>query len=272
MDAQTTDHVNLDRDITILSDPRAVSMADEWFDIANLDHFWTRRRFDVLTALLRRLSVSPGRACEIGCGHGLLQRQIEDRFGIPVDGIDLNLSALKASVSCKGKLFCYDIFDERPDFRETYDFLILFDVLEHIEDQLGFLACASDFLRPGGSIAINVPARQELFSAFDAQVGHIRRYSLESLTDVVAKAGLNEKVTTYWGYPLVPLLWMRKIMLKGTRGPQVIQTGFSPRGALVNHALTLLAGLERIPSTTYGTGLMMIAEKPKPKPASLTNP
>jgi hypothetical protein len=39
---------------------------------------------------------------------------------------------------------------------------------------------------------------------------------------------------------------------------------------LVNHALTLLAGLERIPSTTYGTGLMMIAEKPKP--ASLTNP
>jgi SAM-dependent methyltransferase len=272
MSAQTINHVKLDRDVTILSDPQAVNMADEWFDIANLNHFWTKRRFDVLTALLRRLSVSPGRACEIGCGHGLVQRQIEDRFGIAVDGIDLNLSSLKASISGKGKLFCYDIFEERPEFRETYDFLILFDVLEHIEDQLGFLTLASNFVRPGGSIAINVPARQELFSAFDVQVGHVRRYSLESLLEVVAKAGLNEKVTTYWGFPLVPLLWVRKIMLRGARGAQVIQAGFSPRGALVNHALTLLAGLEWIPSKTYGTGLMMIAEKPKPEPASLTNP
>src|SRR5260370_32993900 len=237
MGAQTINHVKLDRDITILSNPRAVNMADEWFDIANLDHFWTRRRFDVLTTLLRRLSVSPGRACEIGCGNGLVQRQIEDRFGIPVDGIDLNLSALKASISCKGKLFCYDIFEERPEFRETYDFLFLFDVLEHIEDQLGFLTRAVDFVRPGGWIAINVPARQELFSAFDAQVGHVRRYSLESLSEVVAKAGLNEKVTTYWGYPLRPLLWERKIMLKSTRGDQIIQTRFSRRGALAHQPL-----------------------------------
>ena len=264
MGAQIINHVKLDRDITILSDPQAVSMADEWFDIVSLDHFWTKRRFDVLTALLRRLSFSPGRACEIGCGNGLLQRQIEDRFGIAVDGIDLNLSALKASVSSKGKLFYYDIFEERPEFRETFDFVILFDVLEHIEDQFGFLTRASDFVRPGGSIAINVPAGQELFSAFDVQVGHVRRYSLESLSEVVAKAGLNQKVTTYWGYPLVPLLWVRKKMLRGARGAQVIQAGFSPRSALVNHALTLLASLERIPSKTYGTGLMMIAEKPKP--------
>jgi len=262
MGARTINHLKLDRDITILSDPQVVSMADEWFEIANLYHFWTRRRFDVLTALLRRLSFSPGRACENGCGNGLIQRQIEDRFGIPVDGIDLNLSALKASVSYKGQLFCYDIFEERPEFREKYDFLILFDVLEHIEDQLGFLTRASEFVRPGGSIAINVPARQELFSVFDVHVGHVRRYSLESLSEVVAKAGLDEKVTTYWGYPLVPLLWVRRIMLRGTRRDQVIQAGFSPRGGLVNHALTLVAGLERIPNKTYGTGLMMIAEKP----------
>src|ERR1700745_702861 len=132
MGAQMINHVNVDRGITILSDPRVVSMSDKWFDIVNLDHFWTRRRFDVLRALLRRLSVFPDRACEIGCGNGLVQRQIEDRFSITVDGIDLHMSALKASVSRKGKLFCYDIFEQRPEFREMYDFLILFDVLEHI--------------------------------------------------------------------------------------------------------------------------------------------
>ena len=261
MGAQTINHVKLDREIAILSDPQAVNMADEWFDIVNLDHFWTRRRFHVLTALLRRLSLSPGRACEIGCGNGILQKQIEDYFGIPVDGIDLNLFALKASLSRKGKLFCYDIFEERPEFRERYDFVILFDVLEHIEDQVGFLRRASEFVRPGGSIAINVPAGQELFSAFDAQVGHVRRYSQKLLSEVVLTAGLDQKMTTYWGYPFVPLLWVRKQMLMGARRDDVIQAGFSPRNALINRALTLIGGLERIPSSIYGTGLMTIAER-----------
>jgi SAM-dependent methyltransferase len=252
----------LDRDVVIVSDPKAVNMADEWFDIANLDHFWIKRRFDVLTALLRSLSLSPGRACEVGCGNGLVQRQIEDHFGLPVDGIDLNLPALKANASRKGNLFYYDIFEERPEFKETYDFLILFDVLEHIEDQLGFLSRASDFVRPGGSIAINVPARQELFSAYDIQAGHVRRYSLESLSTVVAKAGLEEKASTYWGYPLVPLLWARQRILRTARADRVIQTGFSPRGTLLNQAFSLIARWERIPNKRYGTSLMVIAEKP----------
>ena len=41
----TINHVKLDRDITILSDPQAVNMADEWFDIVNLDDFLDQAPF-----------------------------------------------------------------------------------------------------------------------------------------------------------------------------------------------------------------------------------
>ena len=37
----------LARAIEYLSPPAAVSMADRWFEIASLDHFWVRRRFEV---------------------------------------------------------------------------------------------------------------------------------------------------------------------------------------------------------------------------------
>jgi SAM-dependent methyltransferase len=251
-----------ERDVVIVSDPKVVNMADEWFEIANLDHFWIKRRFNVLITLLRHLNLSPGRACEIGCGNGLVQRQIEDHFGLPVDGIDLNLAPLRASVSRKGNLFYYNIFEERAEFEEAYEFLVLFDVIEHVDDQAAFLARASDFVRPGGAIAINVPARQELFSAYDDQAGHLRRYSLESLSKVVGEAGLNEKASTYWGYPLVPLLWLRKQILRNIRADRVIESGFSPRNSVANRALSLLASLEWIPNKRYGTSLMLIAEKP----------
>ena len=78
-----------------LSAAAAVSMADEWFDIANRDHFWMRWRFDILRRQMRRFGITPGKTLEIGCGHGVLRQQMEEAFMVPVDGCDLNQHALR---------------------------------------------------------------------------------------------------------------------------------------------------------------------------------
>jgi hypothetical protein len=39
------------RQIEFLSPPAPVSMAEHWFEIASVDHFWVRRRFEVLQNL-----------------------------------------------------------------------------------------------------------------------------------------------------------------------------------------------------------------------------
>src|SRR5260370_3522498 len=98
------------RKIEYLSPPSEVSMADRWFEIASIEHFWVRRRFDVLQRLAGDLIASAKEMAEIGCGHGLLQRQIEDSYGREVAGFDLNECALKLYVSRRGAGFCCDTF------------------------------------------------------------------------------------------------------------------------------------------------------------------
>ena len=63
----------------------------------------------------------------------------------------------------------------------TFDTIIYVDVLEHIEDDRGELQRAARRLRPGGRLLVMSPAHQFLFSPFDAQIGHFRRYSAAAL-------------------------------------------------------------------------------------------
>jgi SAM-dependent methyltransferase len=236
-------------------------MADEWFEIASLEHFWIRRRFAVVKQLLGSADLAGKRICEIGCGHGLVQRQFELGYAATVDGMELNLPALEMNLSQKGQLYLYDIFDRKPQFGEAYDVIILFDVLEHINDDKGFLSVAAEMVCPGGLVVINVPARKELYSDYDVQAGHVRRYSLESLTQLAESAKLAIKKLSYWGLPLVPLLWMRKQLLKGKKPDEVIREGFSPRNRFVNSILSALSGIEFVPNKFFGTSVMSIAEK-----------
>src|ERR1700690_621622 len=122
------------RKIEYLSPAAKVSMADRWFEIASVDHFWVRRRFEVLKRLENSLIAGAREMAEIGCGHGLLQRQIEDAFNREITGFDLNDYALKQNVSRRSRVCCYDIFQRNPALHEKYDAIFLFDVLEHIAD------------------------------------------------------------------------------------------------------------------------------------------
>jgi SAM-dependent methyltransferase len=59
----------------------------------------------------------------------------------------------------------------------TYDSILYIDVLEHIEDDAREIEAASMRLRPQGTLVVLSPAHAWLFSAFDAAIGHYRRYS-----------------------------------------------------------------------------------------------
>ena len=58
----------------------------------------------------------------------------------------------------------------------AFDAIIYIDVLEHIGDDRAELARAAARLRPHGALVVLSPAHQFLFSAFDARIGHLRRY------------------------------------------------------------------------------------------------
>ena len=245
------------RAIDYLSASLPVNMGDWWFDVATTEHFWVRRRFEVLKKLADSTLRSAKCVAEIGCGNGLLQREIEDHYRISVSGFDLNEVALQKNVSRHSPLYCYDIHQRNPEFRARFDVLLLFDVLEHIDDESEFLQSLKFHLLESGAILVNVPAHQFFFSDYDRAAGHIRRYSRTQLVKVADRNGLKVRYFTYWGLPLVPLLLARKAMrIERTNG----QVGFDARGHAMSQLLSLTARCEPIPQRFLGTSVMALLE------------
>jgi SAM-dependent methyltransferase len=74
---------------------------------------------------------------------------------------------------------------ERP--AGPFDLVLLLDVLEHVEDDDGFLAAVVPLLRPGGSAVVSVPAHPWLFSDHDRMLEHHRRYRPVELRALVSR-------------------------------------------------------------------------------------
>jgi SAM-dependent methyltransferase len=243
--------------IEYLSPAAKVSMADQWFEIASTEHFWVRRRFEVLRALCGEWLPGGGEFAEIGCGHGLLQRQIEDAYDLSVAGFDLNDFALRRNVSRHSRVCCYDIFQRDAALRRRFNVIFLFDVLEHIADQDGFLEALLYHLAPGGKVVVNVPTGQWAFSGYDRAAGHVRRYSFEALKDAMGRKDLKTREWSYWGLPLVPVLALRKLWLLGKSDQQeIVSAGFDSRSRTLNKMMGMVSSMEHIPQHWLGTSLM----------------
>jgi cyclopropane fatty-acyl-phospholipid synthase-like methyltransferase len=236
-------------------------MGDEWFGIAGLDHFWCLRRFEVLRRMADGALRNATHLAEIGCGSGIVQRQIEDAYAKQITGFDLNENALVQNISRISEVCCYDAFQKNPEYADYFEGIVLFDVLEHLEDEDGFLAAVQFHLAQNGKLIVNVPAFEYLFSRYDEAAGHFRRHDIGSLTKVAERNGMTVTRWTYWGMALTPLLVLRKYWLLTQAKQDIIASGMDSRGPLMNRMLLGLSRLEPIPQHSAGTSLMAILEK-----------
>jgi SAM-dependent methyltransferase len=75
-----------------------------------------------------------------------------------------------------------------------FDTVLYIDVLEHIQDDAAELELAAKHLKPHGRIIVLSPAWQFLFSPFDKEIGHYRRYSTSSLAAIGPRSLVREKL------------------------------------------------------------------------------
>ena len=252
--------------IETLSQPKAVSMAGEWFPFATADHFWMQWRHRLLVRALKRAGDRVRHALEIGCGHGVARDMIERDLGIAVDGCDLDRGALEMAKPGKGRLFVYDILDQDPSMLGQYDAVFLLDVIEHIEDDTAFLIAALQHLRPGGLIIVNVPASMLFFSDYDRVAGHVRRYTPGSLAKLLVPCGVEVQAIWPWGLLMVPALLARKTLLRRAKSTDVIQKGFVPPNRIFRG---LLHGMKNIETALpfpmpFGTSILAWGRVRKP--------
>ena len=151
--------------------------------------YWNRLRyvlspqFDVYEQIARIVS---GKVADVGSGTGF-GTHLLCRGADRVDGYEVDPDAKEFSQRCfsNGVIRFYEADITRPTpaawFRLHYDFVVMVDVIEHIEDDAGELARAATRLAPGGKLIVLAPAHQFLFSPFDEAIGHFRRYTRKTL-------------------------------------------------------------------------------------------
>jgi len=98
---------------------------------------------------------------------------------------------------------------------ESYDTIIYWDVLEHIEEDKLELEKVASFLNKGGKMIIIVPSWQFLYSDFDKSIGHNVRYNKKLLNSVIPNSLTNIDMIYLDSVGLLASL-MNKVVLKQT--------------------------------------------------------
>jgi SAM-dependent methyltransferase len=78
-----------------------------------------------------------------------------------------------------------------------FDSVVYVSVLEHIRDDVHELRTAFELTRPGGTLALFVPAMPSLYGSLDFKSGHYRRYDRSLLRQVITDAGFEIIRLTY---------------------------------------------------------------------------
>jgi SAM-dependent methyltransferase len=139
----------------------------------------------------------------------------------------------------------------------TFNTVVMVNVLEHVEDDGNVLVQLFNILKPGGRLLVFVPALQGLMSKLDLIHGHFRRYDRKDLMKKIAGAGGEVHLCRYFDViGVVPWLILNKLLRS---------TGFNPALIQINDRLVVPMSrvLERVVSPPFGKNLIMVAEKPE---------
>ena len=182
---------------------------------ASVRHPWETARVDVVRRLIRRhVPLDPGSiVIDVGCGDTYVVEELAvEHTGARFYAVDTAFTGdiiehYRARLNNPRILTCPSLDAIVPPPDRPVSLVLLMDVIEHIEDDEGFLAGlrARPYVNAGTKFLITVPAYQALFCSHDTFLGHYRRYSNRVLREHVERAGFSVVDTGYFFFSLVPI-------------------------------------------------------------------
>jgi hypothetical protein len=232
------------------------------------DHsFWFRHRNNLINWAIHKFANPSALFLDIGGGNGFVSKHLQ-KHGIETillePGLKGCLNAQKRGVTNIINASIEQLNFTNPKIQS----IGLFDVVEHIEDDLNFLRCCQGLLQEHGLIFITVPAFNFLWSQEDREAGHYKRYTLGQIKEVATNAGFKVKYCSYFfSFLVLPVLFLRtlpSVLFKNR--PLKAESEHSSNSLFGKTALNYLSSTEysmfkKGRSPLFGTSCILVAEK-----------
>lgn len=235
----------------------------QFYEIENT-HWWFTARQSIITTYLRHRvdTTQRWKLLDVGCGTGAIlagASQLFDAYGMDASPRAIEFCRKRGLT----KLFIGNL-DGYPS-GDLFDIITLFDVIEHIDDDLGVLKLAYSRLNSSGHMLVTVPAYQWLWSSHDEVNHHKRRYTRSQLRRLVANAGFQIDHCTYFNTLLFPIALLRRLLAQATHAQQA--DDFLIPSRPVNALLRGIFQSERyaVPFATLPFGLSLLCWATKPR-------
>lgn len=232
--------------------------------------FWFKHRNDCIVALVKSFPPSQGGSIfDVGGGNGFVS------MGLVASGFEVVLiepGPVGAQVAMErglNNVVCSTLQDAKFS-AASLPAVGLFDVVEHIEEDFSFLRTVNALLTEGGRIYITVPAYSLLWSVEDDSAGHYRRYTVRSLTNLLASAGFKVEFSTYiFRFLPLPIFLLRSIPSRigfARRGDQRLSRDHASGNSRSRRLLEFLLApevrrIQRSNSMSFGGSCLVAATK-----------
>ncbi|MBA5606961.1 class I SAM-dependent methyltransferase [Duganella sp. FT3S] len=225
-------------------------------------HWWFTGRRAILDAVLAGMALpAAARILEIGSGTGGNLALLAGHGA--VSALEMDPGARLISLARTGHRF--DIRqgrcpDDVPFPPASFDLVCMFDVLEHIDEDVATLALAKTLLAGGGRMLLTVPANRWMWGPHDVFLHHQRRYSAAELRRKVGAAGLRLERLTHFNTLLFPLAAAARITdrLSGKQAASGTAIPAAPVNRLLHQAFSSERHLLRFMGLPFGVSLLAI--------------
>lgn len=197
------------------------------------EHWYYRSKQLALDSLLRRVPYK--HVLDIGAGSAVFSKHLLTNGAASAICVDPAYESEREEFFC-GKPIRYSR-DVKPS---DADLVLMMDVLEHVDDDVGLVRASMQGAAPGAFAVISVPAFPSLFSAHDRFLEHKRRYRLRSLEGVVRAAGLKVITARYFFAMILPLVATLRLLEKSVPA----KSSLMPHPRPVNDLVTLAHRIE----------------------------
>lgn len=183
-----------------------------------------------------------------------------ESFAVSVAAVDGHVKLLRQALAASSRtmLIQADVVRPLPGLPPS-DLIIALDVLEHVDEDV-FLRTIRSAARDDAVLLLSVPAFPFLWSAMDVRAGHRARYTLKTLSTVLARTGWRPLGFTHYQFLLFPVVCASRMIAS------FLPQEFEQRPGLLANMIfgtvnrlevALLSGI----SLPFGSSLLLWAKK-----------